>query len=355
MRESEIITELKKGLKELLPVPSLRIAIKSERSKKSDAVAQVDYQGLRFELIIEIVSSGSLAILNSKINRLEAIKASNEQIPVLVAPYLSPERQELCRKNGIFFIDLSGNVYLSYGSFYIEKVGFQNKFPEKRQRRSPFSDKASLILRELLKNGQRRWGIRELAQKIDLNPGYVSRMARALENLKYVSRVAGKLKIRSADEILGDWIRAYEIRNNEMHKFFCMAVNADEILNRLRELHKPSNIKYGLSVQAGASLVAPHAVYKEVHLYVENKKGIEFFGNVMDLKDASEGANMILMLPYYRHSVFYDSREIDGLKVVSDIQLYLDLYGYPVRGREQAEHLYRKRIRKVIGSAKDDE
>ena len=132
MRESRIIAELKKGLDKLLPVPSLRIDINSDRSEKSYAIARVDFRGLAFELIIEVVSIDSLAILNSKIIRLKAVKLRNGQIPVLVASYLSPERQELCRKNGIFFIDLSGNVCLSYGSFYIEKVGFPNKFPEKR-------------------------------------------------------------------------------------------------------------------------------------------------------------------------------------------------------------------------------
>lgn len=50
------------------------------------------------------------------------------------------------------------------------------------------------------------------------------------------------------------------------------------------------------------------------------------------------------MAPYYKHSVYYDSREIEGLRAVSDIQLYLDLFGYPVRGREQAEYLYAKRL-----------
>ena len=54
------------------------------------------------------------------------------------------------------------------------------------------------------------------------------------------------------------------------------------------------------------------------------------------------------MMPYYKNSAFYDSREVENLRVVSDIQLYLDLYGYPVRGREQAEHLYDKRLKNRI-------
>ena len=113
-------------------------------------------------------------------------------------------------------------------------------------------------------------------------------------------------------------------------------------------------MKYALSVQAGASLVAPHAVYREVHLYVENRQGIKYFIKELDLRSAPQGANLVLMLPYYKHSVFYDFREINGFRVVSDIQLYLDLYSYPVRGREQAAYLFDKRLKKQL-SVNDDE
>jgi len=40
------------------------------------------------------------------------------------------------------------------------------------------------------------------------------------------------------------------------------------------------------------------------------------------------------------------------LRVVSDLQLYLDLYNYPVRGLEQAEHLYEKRLSQMIEGQK---
>jgi len=49
---------------------------------------------------------------------------------------------------------------------------FPNKYPEKRQRGYPFSDKASLISRELLKDPKRQRGIRELAEKIGLGTAF---------------------------------------------------------------------------------------------------------------------------------------------------------------------------------------
>jgi hypothetical protein len=37
-------------------------------------------------------------------------------------------------------------------------------------------------------------------------------------------------------------------------------------------------------------------------------------------------------------------RRIDGVQVVSDIQLYLDLFAWPQRGKEQAQHLRAQRL-----------
>jgi DNA-binding Lrp family transcriptional regulator len=354
MHAKDIVNELEKSLKTLIPIPGLRIIIESSPARQWDIVAKFDYQGLCFDIIVEVVAANSLPVFKNKINKLKSSAASEFAVPVLAAPYLSPERQALCRDSGIFFIDLSGNVHIAYRSFYIERVGFHNKYPEKRRRRGPFSDKASLILRELLKNRNRQWGIRELAQKIALDPGYVSRMAKSLEESGYAARINRKLRIRSPKEILDDWVRAYDFKKNELNQFFIQASNVESIVQRLREIKISRKRNYALSVQAGASLVTPHAVYKEVHMYVEDWKGINFFKKELNLKDAAQGANLVLMLPYYKHSVFYDCREIDGLRVVSDIQLYLDLYGYPVRGREQAAYLFDKRLKRHL-SVNDDE
>ena len=348
MRENKIVKELEKFIGHLLPVPGLELCVEHDRSEQWDLFIKADYQGLCFDIIVEAVSINSLPVFHNKISRLKSSVPGDRAVPVLAAPYLSPERQALCREAGVYFMDLSGNVLIAYRNFYVERIGFPNKYPEKRQKRSPFSDKASLILREILKDPMRPWGIRELAEKIRLDPGYVSRMARSLSESGYAARAGGKLAIRSPREILDDWVRAYDLKRNEHHRLFMLAPDVASILRRLCKIDVPREVEYALSVQAGSGLVAPHAVYKEVHMYIRDGEGIEFFKNKMDLKDTDQGANLVLMIPYYKHSVFYDSREVKALRVVSDIQLYLDLYGYPVRGKEQAEHLYDNRLKSIF-------
>jgi hypothetical protein len=68
----------------------------------------------------------------------------------------------------------------------------------------------------------------------------------------------------------------------------------------------------------------------------------------LELEDVQQGENVVLMLPYYKNSVFYGRQKAKDLWVVSDIQLYLDLHNYPIRGLEQAEHLFEKRLRSLI-------
>jgi len=351
--EQQIIKELRSSLKQLLPLKGLKVRIslglKPGRAVSSDLIAHFEHEGLSFQLIIEAVAPNSLPAFKNKIAKLKATAGSHhDAVPVLAARYLSPQRQSMCRDEGICFIDLSGNVFITYKSFYIEKTGFQNKFPEERRGRYPFSDKASLIIRAMLKGGEYLWGVRELAQTTHLDPGYVSRMARELEDRNYILRVNSRLKVRDPEGILDDWVRNYNLKRNKIFGYFLMAANTVEILQKIRSLKIPDSVDYALSVQAGASLIAPYAAFQEVHMYVADEKVLAYIEKQLKLNKAERGANFVLMLPYYKHSVFYDSRTVKKLRVVSDIQLYLDLHGYPIRGLEQAEHLFDKKFKGIF-------
>lgn len=351
--EQQIIIELKSFIKQLLPLKGMEVDVDPESISNipgsPDLIVQVEHEGLSFRLIIEALAQNSLPVFKNKVAKLKVSTSDhNDAVPVLVARYLSPQRRSMCQDEGICFIDLSGNVLIKYKSFYIEKTGFPNKFPEERGGRDPFSDKASLILRAILKGGEYLWGVRELAQETHLDPGYISRMARELESRNYITRVSSKLKLRDPEGILDDWVRNYNLRKNTIFGYFVMAANSAEILEKIRSLRIPDGVDYALSVQAGANLIAPYAVFQEVHMYIADEKAHSYFEKELKLNKADQGANFVLMLPYYKHSVFYDSRTVKKLRVVSDIQLYLDLHGYPIRGLEQAEHIFNKKLKNMF-------
>ena len=130
---------------------------------------------------------------------------------------------------------------------------------------------------------------------------------------------------------------------------------ANEMMEAFLKNAQKANPGQASIQEAMPLLVAPYAAYQEVHMYVGNEKALEYLKKRLKLRSAEQGANHILMLPYYKHSVFYDSRIKEGLRVVSDIQLYLDLHGYPIRGLEQAEHLLDKKLKPLFAKANSNE
>jgi hypothetical protein len=353
MSEQQIVDYLVNHIGDLIPLRGLSIRFETPSPKdkglQPDFTARVSYKKQQFKLLGEIISQQSSSTFRAKLSLLRSYAGKVEGlVPVMVATYLSPDRRKQCQTEGVCFLDLSGNVLLEFDGLHVERVGFPNRFPEKRRGRGPFSDKASLILRAALSDTKKVWGVRELAQSVGLDPGFVSRMAKELEKRNYVSRIDSKLKLREPKSLLEDWVREYEYKRNQEVRYFCLAKDPEEIVQRLGAAQIPDDVRYALGLQAGANLIAPYSVYSEVYVYTQDKGVIEWFAEKLKLREADEGANLIFLLPYYRHSVFYSKQRIGNLWVVSDLQLYLDLYKYPIRGLEQAEHLYEKRLRQIF-------
>jgi DNA-binding transcriptional regulator YhcF (GntR family) len=351
--ESEIIEQLRKRIKDLIPVRGLNLHIEempfSNEPGDPDFIAQVCFKNQKFKLAGEVILQKNLPIFRDKILQLKSYVEQNHGFePVIIARYLSQDRRIELKKASINFLDLSGNVFLEHGALYIERVGFPNSFPEIRKSRSPFSDKASLILRAILSDKEKLWGIRELAQSVKLDPGFVSRMARELENRNYALRLNSKIRVKDPKYILEDWTREYNYKKNQEAKYFCMAKDPNEIIKKVRSLNVPNKINHAFSLHAGANIISPYAVFNEIHVYIQDLESIEFFKEKLKLSKVQQGENVIFLIPYYKHSVFYKKQKVKESWVVSDIQLYLDLYNYPIRGLEQADHIYEKRLKQLF-------
>ena len=76
--------------------------------------------------------------------------------------------------------------------------------------------------------------------------------------------------------------------------------------------------------------------------YIE-ESGVNL-ASLLALKEVPSGANVSLLTPY-DEGVFYSAREIDGIRIASSVQIYLDLLGSPGRGEEAAAALLEEVIR----------
>ena len=313
--------------------------------RASDFIARVDIGGREIELIIEVKERPHLASLRLAADAIKQY-ASPNQVPMVASHFLGPNRRALLKEMGIGYIDMAGNIYLRVPGVFIEREGKRNPFGYEREGLNPYSDKASIILRLLMNEPSRKWKIREIAKAGNINPGWVSRVVNSLveRGLIEFSRQNGVALLRGED-VLKEWADIYDWHRNKFYHYYCHALDFQQVLEKISGLNLYRDKIIALGFQAGAYLVSPYSTFNQVHLLVDGPSFDMVCPEIerqLELESRREGANLILVRPYYKYSALFGARKIKNWWVVSDVQLYLDLSRYPLRGQEQAEHLLEK-------------
>lgn len=313
-----------------------------------DFVVRADIDGREINLIIEVKERPHLVGLRLAADAIRQYAGRN-QIPMIAANFMGPHRRALLKELGIGYIDMAGNIYLRAPGILIEREGKPNPFGYRREELNPYSDKASIILRVLMNEPSRRWKVREIARAGHINPGWVSRVVNSLveRGLIEFNRQTGIALLRGED-MLKEWADIYDWHRNRFYHYYCHALDFREILDKISRLNLRGDKMVALGFQAGAYLVSPYSAFNQVHLLLDGSSCDVIRPDIerqLGLESRKEGANLILVRPYYKYSALFGARKIKDWWVVSDVQLYLDLNKYPVRGQEQAEHLLEKVIR----------
>jgi hypothetical protein len=332
------VRHIERALQEAMPGAALQVTREAASTVQADYEVLLSMSGVRTRLLVEWVNNPSTAMLRHKATQLrERARRTPRALPAMLAPFLTKSQQEWLRQAGVAYVDLEGNAWIQAKGVYVDKVGPRVESLRRPVAPNPFSDKASVVLRQLLLS-RAPSGVREMAGVTGLSAGYVSKVVSRLLDLGYVSSgTEGKTILADADAVLKDWASAYDFSKNRMSGYFCRAREATEVIERIRKWSP--EIDYALTAQAGAYLVSPYASFDRVDLYVSKQEDVEALVDGLGLEQVERGGNLFAGVPYYRHSAFFGARVITGLKVVSDLQLYLDLLKYPLRGSEQAQHL----------------
>lgn len=264
-------------------------------------------------------------------------------VRLVVVDGSATRHHDALRRAGQSFIDLSGVVHLQTPGLYIDRtdLGRAKVQTAKSSRVDPYSDRASGVARVLLTSPRaRRWTTSGLAEAADVDVSTASRVVRELQRRELVvdeapgQGRASRIRLTDPMALLGDWTRRYSWDDNTHLRVAAPIGSLVRFLPRLGD--HLAGLRWALSLQAGASLVAPHADFEIVHVYVDG--AVEAIAAERGWQ-ASPSGRLVLMQAIYPESVWFQQQELAGANVVSCIQLVLDLWHYPVRGREQAEHL----------------
>lgn len=243
-----------------------------------------------------------------------------------------------------------GKHFLSLGFYSIAKsdnllslLVMVYKESDSLSMKNIFAPTASRVIRCFLCEPEREWTILELSKVSGVSYGHAHKLVKTLIKLGFCREISrARIVVANPTELLSRWASYYDFSlQNEVIAYYSLDTNLDDFVKRLSALGS-QDLRYALTLHAGATLVAPYVRPANVHLYVESEKLSEW-EKLLGLQLTELGGNVFLVKPY-DEGVFYKVQEVKRTKVVSSVQLYVDLYNYSARGREAAEHLRKEVI-----------
>jgi len=354
LTEEEIIRELQSNADSCAPLKMTRF----EREIRlpncvADAVAEFSIKnGFSFRALIEIKSASNpktvMSACQSLLKCLQSEDAKN-LIPILIAPYIGKEQIDILAREGISWIDLSGNMVIRVGKeIYIERTGKENKFPDTVPIKRIFQGTSSLVARSLLLKPEGFSSLYEIVDFINSRDGTitistVSKVLQSLENELLIKKTKSGFYATEAERLLERIAEGY--RNSvkrQARKTYRYAVkNERDVFTALSE-RSLDYAAYGFY----AAKLKGLAMTDEITLFIksleETKRAFELIS--LDIKPDAE-FGQLLLIETKDPCVWFNVQKQPFENVVDDLQLYLEMLEARPRGPAIAEQL-RSRILK---------
>lgn len=357
-REEQIISRLVKVFQDIVPNGKVIRKLLSEKTKPYDLVLDVQINNTRKRFVCEVKSVGEPRYLYQAIGQLKSgISAEKDTYPVIIAPFVSEQGRDICKKAGVGFIDLQGNVFLKFNSVLIDirqevrlrgrvrgratVVGRLSVKREKKTLKRLFSPVSSRVIRVMLENPKEIWTLKALSAEAKASLKQTYLVTNALDENGFIDKKRGAITLTKPGELLDLWASSYNVTINEIQTFYSFEKNPTSLMKKVSTVAKENSLEYAFTLHAGASLVAPFVRFTDVHFYLVGSPDI--WVEKLDLRPVEYGGAVHLIIPY-DEGVFYNRQIVEDMVAVSNTQLYLDLYNYPARGKEQADFVRKQRL-----------
>ena len=343
MKEQELILSAVKAIKDCLSDVSFIKILRSGPSQNDsgpDSVFHLETPFGRKKIYAQISANGQPRFARMFIDKVCLLSRDSKIYWIFVAPFISQKTAEMLRLSSLGYVDLAGNCFISYEGLHIQKEGKKNPYLTRRQFNSLFKARASRVLRVLLSNPNRCWKIAPLAKEAQVSVGHVFNVKEELLNREWIVVDNRGMKLCDPENLLQEWCNYYQFENHQRFNFYSL-LRMSQLEKSLDKVCSDLKVRYALSGFAGAARLAPFARYHRVHCYLDNR--VDELAKTLDLRSVTSGENVILINPS-DDGVFYDIQHIEGVQVVSPIQLYIDLRVSSDRGKEAADFMYKEII-----------
>lgn len=308
-----------------------------------DLVVNGQYADKALHMIVEVKSHGQPRNVRQAAAQLHRyMRGSHKRpIPVVMAPYLSPQARKTCREEKIGYLDFMGNALIAFDTVYIERELPGQPEPERRALRSLYKPKSARILRRLLREPGRSWRTAELVDAAGVSAGLVSTVGTALRERGWAEQTDHGLVLVDPNALLDSWADNYEPPRGEEVRCYT-TLHGSALEERLRGLAMLEG-RVALASFTAAQWLAPFVRHPNTYFYADDT-GLATLTKVLELRDAPKGGNVLIVLPEDEGVLDDATRVSEDIVVTSPVQTYLDLRHAGDLGEEGAREIRRLRL-----------
>lgn len=221
LTEAEMLQKLEARLDKFGPLRIARIERGTTLERKFRVDALVEFSipnGPSFEAVAELspVSSPKIILDKARILRNVSYECPDRKvIPLIVASYIGGKQAELLLKEGVSWIDLSGNMLIRVPpNIYIERSGKPNRYPDSAPIKKIFQGTSSLVSRALLLKPGGFSSLYEIVKFINDRNGNitlatVSKVLKSLAEDLLITKERSLISVKRPDELLEKLAEGY--------------------------------------------------------------------------------------------------------------------------------------------------
>jgi hypothetical protein len=342
----------------LATLPGVRLRAESldqrRADRSADLVVAADVRGQPADILIDVKANAYPRDVRAATDQLLTLRDHYRQEYgerplglMVIAPAIPPASREYLRQRGIGYWDTGGSLYLDVpGALY----WIDRPVPDRGPRRpgNVFRGRAAQVLHAMLVEPERPWHVHELAGRAEVAPSTVHQVFTFLEEQLWVEkRGKGPRAVRMLQEpgaLLDAWAEQHTLADYSAHRFHRWAQDTTEVLRSVTAALDARDVEHALTLASGARLVAPFSTGTDrLTVLVPESPRVDEAALAADLTPVDEGETVTFLATRGRWPLLF-RRRVDDVWVASDVQLYLDLYAWPRRGKEQARHLRAERL-----------
>ena len=268
---------------------------------------------------------------------LERLLSKSPEVELVVVDEIPRGFPEAAKEAQVSYLDVRGRGYVASPNL-VYVASALPRFPRQSNSRSlPFAPAASRVARTLLESPERVWRIAELASHCRINPGNVHRNLASLVDGGFVERDMNTYLLTDPGSLLDAWAD-----QQAHHKSYVSLPIEGDLRAFVEKLLDEFKDAIAVSGELAAELYAPYLPAQSAIVHVLSESAYEKIdSSVQSLWKPSAWrvrpgeVRVDLVDPGFGDF----PRHVEGFRLASPQQVYVDLARDRGRGREAAEHL----------------